>query len=230
MKLNKLLGAAALLASTFAASQANAYQTYFTADVGSFVDDSASATFLTDLGALGGSITHLNFNTGIGGPLAGNPINGNSISNDLVFSSALSGTFGGSNSANISFSGAGPNSEIGPESGWNGIFVIDFLAKNNVAKGVSFGTVELDAGEFIRVYDQNNTLIGTFNDASPTFSAFGVIGQGNQRIGRIELEGNFFAIQDITYSATAVPEPASMAMILAGMGMIGGIARRRQAK
>lgn len=37
-------------------------------------------------------------------------------------------------------------------------------------------------------------------------------------------------IDNVTYAAAPVPEPGSVAMVLAGLGLVGGLARRRQAK
>lgn len=37
-------------------------------------------------------------------------------------------------------------------------------------------------------------------------------------------------IDNFTYAAAPVPEPGSVAMVLAGLGLVGGLARRRQVK
>jgi hypothetical protein len=49
---------------------------------------------------------------------------------------------------------------------------------------------------------------------------------GSQHAG-YTIAGNHFAIDNLTFSA-AVPEPETYAMLLAGLGMIGFVGRRRR--
>ncbi len=51
-------------------------------------------------------------------------------------------------------------------------------------------------------------------------------------VDRIEFFGMHegVSIDNVTYAAAPVPEPGSVAMVLAGLGLVGGLARRRQAK
>jgi hypothetical protein len=46
-------------------------------------------------------------------------------------------------------------------------------------------------------------------------------------ITRVELDGSFFAIQNIKYSTESVPEPVTMALL--GVGLLAGAAARRRA-
>jgi hypothetical protein len=121
----------------------------------------------------------------------------------------------------------GTNGEIGPASGFDGILVIDFLSAGGPVEAVGFGTVILNSpGEVVRFYDQTNTLFATI-DASgfSNFEFLGVVGSNGGLIGRVELEGAFFAIQDIQYAITAnpVPEPASIVALSIGAAMLGAL-------
>ncbi len=167
--------------------------------------DTVSAAFNS---ALGSPYTYINFS-------AASSNDGASYSPLVTFSTKV-GTFGGSDTGNINFS-----NEIGPFGSWDGIFNIDF--NGAYVSAVGFGLVEFNtAVEFIRVYDDSNALIGTFNNQLPgeTFSLWGVSASAGERIGHIELDGNFFAIQDIAFSSTvnSVPEPTSVALL--GLGLV----------
>lgn len=223
MTVNRLFSAALSIFAGLAlfSSHANAAYVTFTGDAGGFVADSATAPYLT---AQGTPTEFLSFNTDKNGdPVTITNPNGNIFSNDVIFSSLVSATFGGTASAQVDNgnpdSGA---SEIGPIQGFGGVLDIDFLAAGNTAGAVGFGPVQLqDASGAIRIYDQTNTLVMTVSPANyPEFSFFGIVGDSGSRIGRIELDGSFFAIQDIQYTtnaSTATPEPGSMLLCAAGL-------------
>jgi hypothetical protein len=168
--------------------------------------------------ALGSGYTHLSF-------ASASNTNGASYSADVTFSTKV-GTFGGSNTSQVNAGG-----EIGPYGpSWDGILNIDF--NGSWVSTVGFGLVEFDSPvEFIRVYDTTNNLLATFNHQLGTqFSLFGIEATAGEQIGRLELDGNFFAIQDIEYSDTnrsqGVPDTsATFALLAMGLGLMAAMRR-----
>ncbi|MEY2689943.1 MAG: hypothetical protein RL375_4143 [Pseudomonadota bacterium] len=51
---------------------------------------------------------------------------------------------------------------------------------------------------------------------------------GTKHAGFANIDGTQFALDNITFNAAAVPEPESYAMLLAGLGMMGFVGRRRR--
>jgi hypothetical protein len=185
------------------------------------------------LASIGTPTEFINFATDeFGNPAPSGPIAGTAFSNRVTLSSQISSLgFGGSNSANVLATGSTIASEVGPVANFDGTLVIDFLANGQTARIVGFGPVELSTADQIRVYDQNSVLVGTFSGVSNNiFTFFGVEGTAGTRIGRIEVDGSFHAIQDLQFeSAPAnVPEPATFAVF--GALLVGALGMRRRLK
>lgn len=215
LSLNRFsINAAALAVLMCGSLPASAALMTYTAPMSGFTynSDTVSAAFNA---ALGSSYTHISFN-------GATSTDGTSYS-PLVTFSTKTGAFGGSNTTQVN-----ADNEIGPFDTWDGILNIDFNGAS--VSAVGFGLVEFNsARESIRVYDDSDVLIGTFNNQlGDTFSLWGVVATAGERIGRIELDGDFFAIQDIEFGETSnVPEPASM--LLLGVGLLGlGAMRHRK--
>lgn len=86
----------------------------------------------------------------------------------------------------------------------------------------------------INAYDASNTLIGTSGSIGITAGSEVFADFTFANVNRIDfVGGQYFTLDDIKVNETsvsAVPEPESYAMMLAGLGLIGTIARRRKAK
>ena len=105
----------------------------------------------------------------------------------------------------------------------------------NVAAGFSaldftYGAV---APVTISVYSGLNgtgTLLGSgvFNGNATAFAAGSVAFSGLAKSVRMAGPVNAAALDDITF-ARPIPEPASWAMLLSGLGLLGALARRRRA-
>lgn len=177
----------------------------------SYDSDTVSAAFNS---ALGSPYTHISF--------SGASSNDGTSYSPLVTFSTKVGTFDGSNTGNVNAS-----NEIGPFGSWDGTLNIDF--NGSYVSAVGFGLVEFDTTvETIRVYDDNSALLGSFNNQlGQTFSLWGVSATAGEHIGRIELDGGFFAIQDIAFKIN-VPEPGSIALL--GLGLAGLVFSRRKTK
>lgn len=221
-----VLSAALLVA---AAAPARAQFTTFYGVTPGFVANSATGAYLAAIG--GASQYHLDFNTdALGNTVAGSgQISGTTFSPLVTFSTTQSAN-GGTTSSLVNYSGAGPSSEIGPQPLWGGILNINFMVNGMFASAVGFGGVDMSGGA-IRLYDQNNNLIRTDVATSDLFGFYGYVASGDQRIGRIELDEGFYAIQDLSFNAaavTATPEPATIALMVPGLLGLAGVRRLRR--
>jgi len=204
--LNKWLPAIAfsvlLLVPVGAHDAFGAYNT-FTGNAGGFVTDTATPQFLTAIG--GGPDDFISFSVDKFGntiTVALGPVDGTIYSDNVIFTSPLSGT-----PNMVRHAGDGTiSSEIGPEPSFSGILRIDFLSAGNTASAVGFGPVAFaTSNEVIRIYDENNVLVLTISPPPAfTFSFVGVVGTNGDRIGSIELDGGGFAIQDIQFDFSSV--------------------------
>jgi len=212
-----------LLASTGASA---AIVRASTANCGGFSTCNDSAFVL----AAGGALTFNDFSVDrFGGvlPAGSGNVNGDVYSADFTLSSGV-GTFGGVNSAQVDHgNGNGIASEVGPANNFIGHLNINFAFP---LRALGFGTVQLGddgvASETITLFGPSGSL-GTFNAISASnFNYEGFVATGGDVITSAVLNGNFFAIQNIKYSA--VPEPATLAMLGLGLAALGFTRRRRQ--
>lgn len=215
-----LITAAAVALLLAASAPASAALSTYTQKMSGFTYDSdtVSPAFNT---ALGSGYTHISFS-------GASNTNGASYSPDVTFSTRV-GAFGGSNTSSVNAA-----NEIGPFGSWDGILNIDF--NGAYVSAVGFGLVVGSGGAIgtissIRVFDDTTALIGTFsNQLADTFSLWGVAASAGERIAHLELDGQFFAIQDIAFSANGhnnVPEPESMLLISLGLLGLGATLRRK---
>jgi PEP-CTERM motif len=71
------------------------------------------------------------------------------------------------------------------------------------------------------------SLLATGNSVAFSYLA---LGADTGHAGFQDLGDEGWGVSDITVTAAAVPEAGSLAMMLAGLGMVGGLARRRAAR
>lgn len=90
-----------------------------------------------------------------------------------------------------------------------------------------------DALLTLNFYGNSNNLLGTIDESTPTsvfawdqFHGF----SSTSTIYSVEFVGAGHMVIDNLHFVASVPEPETYAMLLAGLGLMGGIARRRKQK
>lgn len=161
---------------------------------------------------------------------------------DLADGEAVNGAYAGHNfapfnggspaAAAYNFSQAGPNVlalSLPPLTGGGGGVVVDFGAP---LQGVGFWYVDSEfAGNSVTVYGAANAELGSFPLAFPApaawqFIGFTSVGSGIRRISVSIGAADMVALDSL--QVAAVPEPASLAMMLAGLGWVVVAAQRRR--
>ena len=112
---------------------------------------------------------------------------------------------------------------------------MEFLFTNSVS-GLTFdlinGTSSSQVNFLVSIFDMNNVLIASQNVlAGPYGGGSNVqnVSFANSGIGRTLISGSpNFAVDTIIFSQSAVPEPATWAMMLLGFGAVGTALRRRR--
>ena len=100
----------------------------------------------------------------------------------------------------------------------------DFVFNGSFLSGFGADTVQY------LLYNNNSLVFSSsvFNSLSdtPTYFASGYNGLVDKVV--YKSTNGFFSVDNVTYSATAVPEPESMSLLLAGLGLTGWMRRRAQ--
>ncbi|WP_374578504.1 PEPxxWA-CTERM sorting domain-containing protein [Phenylobacterium sp.] len=106
----------------------------------------------------------------------------------------------------------------------------------------SFYWGSVDTYNTLELYDKNNVFIGKVEGGTlPPANGDQVDGNSNIRVNfgltgadrnlgylKFYSDGKAFELDDIAFATSAVPEPATWAMMIAGFGMAGAAIRRRR--
>jgi PEP-CTERM motif len=120
-------------------------------------------------------------------------------------------------------------------------YVTNFSFSRGVQNGdlqITFGSLVTDAA-FDLVTNFGNSTFNIYSGATLIDSAvfltstspvnfYGYTGSSFDRIQIIAPGNNALEVGTVQFSANAVPEPASWALMIAGFGLVGAAARRRQ--
>lgn len=146
----------------------------------------------------------------------------------------------GTNSNLTNVYGVGAGRGNNPDGLWIGVQSIQF----NAGFGASISSLDFDVASWvsgtINVYDMANTLIGS-NSFVPNFGAYTNPGTydhfsytSSNGVSRFDFVGSGIvgntSIDNVTVNGavTAVPEPETLAMLLAGLGLMGAVVRQRK--
>jgi hypothetical protein len=191
-------------------ANADSVSTY-SAPISGFVANSALAAGSAGtsyLAAQGAPTEFLSFSTDkSGNPVADGNTAGNIYSNFVTFSS------GGSSSV-AQGNGDSSSSEIGPTPHFGGTFNIQFVAP---VFAVAFGAVDPFT---YTAYDSLGNIITSGTTGADTFDFLGLVDNSGSNIASLQLNGTFYAIQDLQYGTTgssAVPEPSSLVLLAIGL-------------
>jgi len=227
MKLNKLAAAVAVVALTAVATQANAANwNYVTGTSSSFAgvtDVTFDAPFLAPLGTVSTFTVY-------------NAINGNATYDkgavyDTSSVNVTAMPFG--TTGRFWSVGSSPAAQVGPGTvafsgaASTGVKYYGFLwGSSDTYNDVTFNL----SGGGTLVLNGSQVPSGTGNQGMARY--VNVFADTTETITGVSFAstGNAFETDNHAYSVTAVPEPESYAMMLAGLGLMGAIARRRKSK
>lgn len=132
--------------------------------------------------------------------------------------------YSGSQSA-PNYIGTGSGYEIGGASlGWDGTILFEFA---NLADKVGLGVADSRGGpETYSIFDSGMNLLETFNAPTGTNTYSGFDRTGMWDIKYLQISGDFFAVDDLQFTATSVPEPGTLALF--GISLLGMYGTRKR--
>ena len=106
--------------------------------------------------------------------------------------------------------------------GWDGTIQIDLALP---ASMVGIGIANSSGGpETFSVYDSTGSLLES-HPVAAGFNVYAVITRGTYDISRLEIIGDYFAIDDL--QSNAIPAPGAILLGSIGAGLVGWLRRRR---
>ncbi len=196
---------------------------------------STQAAVIVDRADLPAMATVLDFETFDGAIFAGSTLN----YNGLLISGSQQFT-AGQNAAGLGENGIwGGNGNHFLSFDHIGNMTLDISFNGQTTKGFAFDysiyEEDLDGSAFLtaRYFDLSNNLIKSTkfiyspfgSDTENQSQSFGFV-SNTANIARISIVGDGVVLDNLTYTQP-VPEPESYAMFLAGLGLMGAVARRR---
>ena len=148
----------------------------------------------------------------------------------------------GTNSDLTNYYGHGGGHGNNPDGLWVGESTIDFTSDFGATiTSLSFGVATYTGTSSIQFFDSNNHLISTQTLVSTygaftnpgvydNFSVTSSTGISHFTFTSGGTVGNTSIDNVVVNTASVVPEPGNVALMLAGLGIFGGLARRRQAR
>jgi len=238
MKLNKLAAAVAVVALSAVATQASAASWNYTLGTTSSFAGVTNVTFDAPFLAPLGTVSTFTVTDGVNGDATYNmgAIYNTSINSVTARPVGSTGNFWSVGSSPASQNGPGTVSFSGAAAG--GVGYYGFLyGSSDVYNDVTFtfqdattltingsqvpnGTGNQGVSRYVNVFADIGNKITGVSFASTTYLD----------VNSVLRSGNAYETDNHAYSVTAVPEPESYAMMLAGLGLMGAIARRRKSK
>nr|WP_321465709.1 PEP-CTERM sorting domain-containing protein [uncultured Desulfobulbus sp.] len=123
--------------------------------------------------------------------------------------------------------GTGVNGERGTDAsmGWDGTILMQFA---KLASMVGIGIADSAGGpEWITVYDSGMNVLESYM-ATTGANVYNVITRGSYDIKYLEVKGDFFAIDDLQFNSSVIPEPTTMLLFGTGLAGLAALGRRRK--
>lgn len=109
--------------------------------------------------------------------------------------------------------------------GWDGVFLFEFSSLADMV-GIGIADSRGDA-EVLKIYDSSMGVLESFTATAGANTYFGFDHSGVYDIKYLEVTCDFCALDDLQFTSSSVPEPASLTLL--GMGLLGAYGLRKKA-
>jgi len=141
---------------------------------------------------------------------------------EITGAGKLFARYGYSQQSQPNFVGTDTYDNGGASGGWDGTIRIDLALP---ASMVGIGIANNSGGiEVLKVYDSTDSLLESHTVTSGA-NVYAVITRGAYDISRLEIIGDYFAIDDLQFNA--IPAPGAILLGSIGAGLVGWLRRRR---